>query len=163
MATLANMKYSHDAMVDVIVANPSIKQKELAAMFGRSDAWISVVMASDVFQMKLAERRQEIIDPLMKEEIEARFKMVTRRSLEVLQEKLNSPSSVVDAGLALKAAELGMKGMGIGQPQPVAGQESGGDRISRLAQRLEGLLGPATSPTRAPLVDVVDVPVKRVD
>ena len=154
--TLQNMKYSHDAMVDVIVANPAIKQKELAAMFGRSDAWISVVMASDVFQMKLAERRQEIIDPLMKEEIEARFKMVTRRSLEVLQEKLNAPASSIDGAFAIKAAELGMKGMGIGQPQPV--QAEGGDRISRLASRLEGLLGPAPEPL--PIVDVV---AKRVE
>lgn len=159
---IQSMRYSHDAMVDVIVANPAIKQGELARMFGRSDAWISVIMASDVFQMKLAERRQEIIDPLMKEEIEARFKMVTRRSLEVLQDKLSAPSNSVDSNLALQAAKLGMAGMGIGQPSRDAGQEQSGDRISRLAQRLEGLLGPAAAPTRAPLVDVVDVEAKKV-
>lgn len=161
MTTLHNMKYSHDAMVDVMVANPSIKQKELAAMFGKTDAWISIVIASDVFQLKLAERKAELIDPTIKEEIEARFRVMTRRSLEVLQEKLSQPSSVVDAGLALKAAELGMKGMGIGQERSTVVVESG-DRLGRLAARLEGLLGPRTAPAPLPQVDVVDVQAKPV-
>jgi hypothetical protein len=159
MTQIQSMKYSHDAMVDVMVANPSIRQKELAAMFGRSDAWISIVIASDVFQLKLAERKSELVDPTIKEEIEARFKVMTRRSLEVLQDKLNQPSSVVDAGFALKAAELGMKGMGIGQPQPTVVVD-GGDRIGRLASRLEGLLGPAVKVF--PQVEVVDVPSREV-
>lgn len=161
MTQIQSMKYSHDAMVDVMVANPSIKQKELAQMFGKTDAWISIIIASDVFQLKLAERKSELIDPTIKEEIEARFKVMTRRSLEVLQEKLNQPSSVVDNDFALKAAALGMKGMGIGEPKAPAPVE-GGDRIGRLAARLEGLLGPAAQPQRAPLVDVVDVQARQV-
>lgn len=156
MPEIKKISYTHDAMVDMILARPTISGNELAVIFDRTPAWISIIRASDAFQARLAARRTEVVDPMIQEEIEARFKLVTQRSLEVIQEKLAAPSVAVDPVFALKAAELGMKGMGIGQPRPDAGNGSQEDRLSRLAERLTGLLGSVPRATEPlPAVEVV--------
>src|SRR2546421_725388 len=53
------LRYTHEAMVDMLIAEPWISQNELAARFGFSPSWISTVICSDAFQAKLAERRGE--------------------------------------------------------------------------------------------------------
>lgn len=150
------MKYHHAAMVDALVVNPQLTGNELAKMFGRTPAWISIVRNSDAFQALLARRTDELVDPLIKEEIEARFRTITQKSLERLQEKLEKPASALEDAFVLKAVELGMKSQGIGLPRTeVIVPQGGGDRLDRLADRLVGLLGPRQSPR--PLPDVVEV------
>lgn len=130
---IAKLRYSHEAMVDLIVQNPWISQNDLAAAFGYSPAWISCVLASDAFQTRLAARREEIVDPAIKATIEERFRALVIRSLEVLQTKLSQP--VVNDQVALRAAELGAKALGIGghaAPPPAPP----GDRLQVLAERL---------------------------
>lgn len=111
-AVLAKIRYSHDAMIELIIAEPHISQNALAARFGYSPAWISNIIASDAFQARLAERRDEVINPELRATIEERFRALVRQSLNVLQEKLTQPQ--VDPELALKAAELGTRALGYG-------------------------------------------------
>lgn len=150
------LKYHHQAMVDAMVANPYIQVNELAKIFGRTPSWISIVKNSDAFQALLAKRTEELTDPLIREEIDARFKTITQVSLQRLQEKLEKPASALEDAFVLKAVELGMKSQGIGLPKTeVTVQQGGGDRLDRLADRLVGLLGPRQAPR--PLPDVVEV------
>src|SRR5574341_315788 len=88
-------EYTHEALADLRILNPGMKLTELAAHFGRSPSYLSVLMATDAFQAILARRREKLEEPLLREEIDARFKAVTQRSLEVLQEKLALPSAQV--------------------------------------------------------------------
>lgn len=151
------LKYHHQAMVDAMVANPYIQVNELAKIFGRTPSWISIVKNSDAFQALLAKRTEELTDPLIKEEIEARFRTITQKSLERLQEKLEKPASALEDAFVLKAVELGMKSQGIGLPRTeVTVQQGSGDRLDRLADRLVGLLGPRSLPQR-PAPDIVEV------
>ena len=53
------VKYSHDAMIDLIIASPGIQQNTLAIHFGYTVGWISTIMQSDAFQAKLAARKDE--------------------------------------------------------------------------------------------------------
>ena len=48
-------------------------------------------MASDAWQSAMAARREEIVDPVLKMNLEERFRAVTTRSLERLMEKLDAP------------------------------------------------------------------------
>lgn len=149
-------RYSHEALADAKIANPLISQKELADMFGYSQSYISTLMCSDAFQEIYAKRRGETADPLIKEELEARFKAVTQRSLDVLQRKLELPATQISDALLLKAIELGAKGSNIGgfaAAAPVAPPAApAADRLVELAKRLEAL-----SPRRAPLPEVETV------
>lgn len=154
-------EYSHEALADLRILNPGMKLIELAAHFGRSPAYLSTLMATDAFQAILARRREVLEMPLLREELDARFKAVTQRSLEVLQEKLSLPSAQIPDALILKAVELGAKGANLPgfvaatQPTPVPA----GDRLATLAQRLENLIPQRGSPPPAEVVDVAARPV----
>lgn len=132
---IARVRYTHDAMIDLIIKNPWISQNEIALHFGYSVGWISQIFCSDAFQARLAEKRIEVVNPELRATIEERIKALAVQSLAVLQEKLNRPASAIPDNLALRAAEFGAKALGLGAhsapPAPPAG-----DRLTILADRL---------------------------
>lgn len=133
MGRLKRCNYTHDALIDLIIEHPELDQNELAAAFGYTPGWISNILASDAFQAKMALRREAVIDPDLKATIEERFRALTIRSLQVLQAKLNAPQ--VSDNVALRAAELGAKALGIGgHAAPKIPEDP--DRLARLAERL---------------------------
>lgn len=137
---IQKVRYSHDAMIDRIVANPWVMQKELAAVFGYTEGWVSQVIASDAFQSRLAERKEEIVDPVMRATLEEQFKGLVARSLEILRQKLDRPASQVPDKLALRAVELGAKALGMGVAPPPPPPATGEAHLELLAQRLDKLL-----------------------
>ena len=60
------IRYSHDGMIDMIVAEPWISQNELALRFGYTASWVSTIMTSDAFKAKLELRKDEIVDPVLR-------------------------------------------------------------------------------------------------
>jgi hypothetical protein len=103
--------YTHDAMIDVIIANPAINQSDLAKHFGYTPGWISRIIRSDSFREALAARKDEIVDPAVLQSVEKRFEALVIQSLEVLQDKLAANPT---PDLALKAADLGARALGYG-------------------------------------------------
>lgn len=108
---LERLSYSHDAMIDQIIAEPRITQAALAAKFGYTPAWVSRVIGSDAFQAALAKRRQEITDPFLIATVGERLTGVINQSLDIIADKLHTTQS---ADLALKAADMGLKAAGFG-------------------------------------------------
>lgn len=103
--------YSHDAMIDVIIAEPTISQRALAKRFERSEAWISRIIGSDAFQAALAKRRDDILDPAIVASVDERLNGLVIQSLEIITEKLESSRSV---DVAFKGLEIGTKALGFG-------------------------------------------------
>lgn len=135
MGRLKRISYSHDAMIDLIIEHPELDQNQIAAQFGYTAAWISNILASDAFKSRLSARREQIIDPELKATVKERMEALYIQSMKVLSEKLAKPQ--VSDTLALRAAELGARGMGFGQPQIVAPPtQPGVERLERLAERL---------------------------
>jgi hypothetical protein len=110
-ARVQKVRYSHDAMIDQIIGNPSISQNELSAVFGYTPAWVSRVIGSDAFQARLAERKGELVDPLLVASIEERLRGLAMFSIEKVMEKLEM-NPTMDG--ALKALELSTKALGYG-------------------------------------------------
>jgi hypothetical protein len=135
---IQKIRYTHDAMIDQIVMNPSISQNELAAVFGYTPAWVSLVMSSDAWKERLAARKAELVDPTIVASLNERFEAMVRRSLDVLNEKLAQPASAIPDNLALRAAELGAKALGLGGNAPPPPVPAG--RLEQLAERLVGFL-----------------------
>lgn len=105
------VSYSHDAMIDLIIANPMVGTTEIAAHFGYSPSWVSRVINSDAFQARLAVRKHELIDPTITASIEEKMKAVASKSLDVVMDKLQTLNSF-DQGL--KALEVVSKALGYG-------------------------------------------------
>ena len=143
------VRYTHEAMVDLIVENPWVSQGQLAAHFGYSQAWISTIITSDAFQARLEERRHEVLDPELRLSLQERFRAIVTQSLRVLQEKISKPADQVNDQLVLKTVEIGAKALGLGgnAPQPVLVTSE--ERLSNLAHRLIALRGQSK--------DVIDV------
>ncbi len=149
------IRYTHEAMADLILENPWISQNQLAAHFGYSPAWISTVITSDGFQAFLAARKAELVDPELRLTLEERFRALTTQSLKVLQEKLARPADQVSDQLVLRAAELGAKSLGIGAHAPPPSPPNPAEYLPAVAERLMRLQGrgPAQPVSDATIVD----------
>lgn len=108
---IARVKNPHDAMIDLQLAKPGITQNELAKCLGYTVPWVSRVVNSDAYKARLAQRKQEIVDPILADTIEERFRGVVSQSLEIVANKLEATQS---AELALKALDIGTKALGYG-------------------------------------------------
>lgn len=111
MAELQKLRYSHEAMADLLLAQPMISQGQVAAYFGYSQGWVSQVINSDAFQAYLSTRKAEIVDPVLTASVEERMKSLAMRSLDVLHEKLALEPK---ADTALKSLEITTRALGYG-------------------------------------------------
>lgn len=113
------LRYTHDAMIDLIIAHPEWSQNQIAAHFGYSAAWISQLFCSDAFREKLAARREEIIDPTLRATVEERFQSIARQALDIISSKLAKHPDAVSDRTALRALEVSARALGYGA-RPVA-------------------------------------------
>ncbi len=108
---LKKVRYTHDAMIDQIIANPGVSEIELGELFGYSKQWVSRLMCSDAFQARLALRKEEIVDPKLTASVEERLRGALSLSLDILQEGLETNRNFANA---LKVAELTLKSAAYG-------------------------------------------------
>lgn len=108
---IQRVSYSHDSMIDHIIANPTMSQGEIAKAFGYTESWISRIFCSDAFQARLAERKGDVVDPTLVASVEERVKALAAQSMDVLSRKLEQSSN---PDLALKVFEISSKAIGYG-------------------------------------------------
>jgi len=110
----ARIRYTHQAMADMLIAEPSISQDALAATFGFTPGWVSQVVNSDGFQAYLESRREELIDPSIKLTIDERLRALAVQSTEILADSLALTRS---PDLALQALNTSARALGYGAKQ----------------------------------------------
>lgn len=118
---IQRVKYSHDAMIDLILQRPGISQNEVALYMGYSVGWVSSIMNSDSFQARLAERKTELIDPVIVKNTEERLEVLANQSIDIIQRKLQASEN---PDLAVKALELTTKALGMGARAANIGQQN---------------------------------------
>ena len=87
---LKKLTYTHEAMVDLILQEPTVTYKELAEIFGFSEGWIQRVVSSDAFKARIAERKAALIDPIIAKSLNERLRGVTVRAIDIISDKLSS-------------------------------------------------------------------------
>lgn len=113
-APIVKLRYSHEAMIEILIAEPWISQNELADRFGMSASWISIVLNSDLFQSKLHEKRESVIDPELRASLKVQFQGLLGRSIEILRHKLDGPPDKISDQLALQTAKVAAQSLGMG-------------------------------------------------
>lgn len=103
--------YKASTMIELMIAHPEYTHAQFAGHFGRPPAWFASVLASEVFQEALTPFKDQIADPSLTATMEERFRALAVRSVAVLQDKMNNAS--VDDSTVLKAAEMGIKALGM--------------------------------------------------
>ena len=115
------VKYSHDAMIDLMIEQPFLSQGQVAEYFGYTQAWVSRIINSDAFQARLAVRKQDLIDPTIVASIEEKMRAVASKSLDVVLEKLTTLQSFDQS---VKAFDVVSKALGYGARQQAAVQNN---------------------------------------
>lgn len=105
---IKKVRYTHDAVIDEILVNPSISQNELAKIFGFSAGWMSICINSDAFQERLAERKGMLTDPKIIASINERLDAIARRSLEKIMDRLDNPGANIKTMELVAIAKLGV-------------------------------------------------------
>lgn len=147
---LQKVSYSHEAMIDVIIAEPTITQAELAKKFGRSQGWISVVMGSDAFQAALAKRRDDLTDPFLVATIEERFRGLADQSLQIIAENLEKSRNT---DLALKALDISAKALGFGARGPANGATVQNNFVVQLPPKIDSSAEWAKAHSNGPVIE----------
>jgi len=138
---ITKVSYTHDHMIDRIIADPCITQNELAATYGYTAGWVSQIIASDAFQARLAERSGELVDPTIRATVADRFKGIVLRSLEILREKLDKPAAGIPDNLVLRSVELSSRALGYGaRIEQTNIQVNVGEHLEELGNNLTKLL-----------------------
>lgn len=140
-AGVKKLRYTHEDCVDRIIMSPGISENDLAQVYGVTPNWMSIVINCDAFRAKLAERRQELIDPALLASLNERYGALAAKSVDILLTKLNQPLEKISDKLALEAAQLGAKAMGLGEQRASLGP-SASDHLASIAHRLIDLNRP---------------------
>ena len=106
-----HVPYSHDALIDLMIANPGATRVELAKVFGRSSQWIYSVTNSDGFRARYEARREELVDPEIVASVKERFAAIASQSIDVIAKKLTATEDPV---LAIKTLEVAAKAAAFG-------------------------------------------------
>lgn len=108
------VSHIHECIINEMIADPTRTITELAEIFGYSTSWMSRLTNSDSFQARLAERRQEVMDPSIRARLKDKLETVTIVALDSIQRKLESP----EASAEFAIASLGIVQQGLGLVKP---------------------------------------------
>lgn len=108
---ISRVRYTHDAMADLLIQNPTVTNAELAKHFGYTEPWVSRILNSDAFQQRLAERKNDLIDPTIVRNIEHKLKALTDTAIDVVHDAL---ARTRNPDMAFKALDMGTRALSYG-------------------------------------------------
>lgn len=103
--------YTHDALIDAMIANPSATRAELGQLFGYSGQWVWAVTNSDGFQARYEARREALVNPEIVASVKERFAALAAQSMDVIADRLTATRDPV---LAIKTLEVAAKAAAFG-------------------------------------------------
>lgn len=108
---IQKVSIKHEAIMDYLIANPHHKLGIVAEHFGVSQAWLSVIINSDVFKVKLKEKNEEVfaqtIIPLRE-----RVVGIAHVGVEKLGEALHHASPITDRAFIADTTDSILKNLG---------------------------------------------------
>lgn len=107
---IKKVSHIHECIINEMLLNPQITSKELCEQFGYSPSWMSRLMNSDSFEARLAERRRELVDPILAARLNDKLKAAVVQSVDHIQRQLNAGDN---ASLALQSLGVFAEAAGV--------------------------------------------------
>lgn len=98
-SVIKKVSYTHEDIMNVLIANPFATLAEIAAITGYSVPWLSQLINSDIFRAQFNEKRGEVFVAIM-QDVPAKLNALAHRSIDRLAEKLevaSDPDFILDA------------------------------------------------------------------
>lgn len=140
-------RFWYDHVIDWMLANPEGNLKQCAEAVGRHPNTIRMIVASDMFKARWAERRGEL-NGMYNDAILLKTSRVAMQALDVLSERLESNPRGIPAATVADIASKSMEALGFGAPkvgQPLPHQEVhvhvGGDVLAQARDRMRVIEG----------------------
>jgi hypothetical protein len=107
---LQNLSHLHEAIINWMLVNPARPLRECAKYFGYSQAWLSIIIHSGLFQARLKERQDEIFNQTVVP-LADKLNAAAHIAVEKLTEKLESSE---DPKFILEGAKTALASLGFG-------------------------------------------------
>lgn len=115
---IRKVSITHDNIIDFVIARPSVTYREIAAAFDYTPEGIGIICRSDSFKARLEVRKEELVDPIIRQSVEERLVGLAHASIDILQRKLatsDDPKLALAAlDAATKANQYGARGASVG-------------------------------------------------
>jgi len=113
----------HDAIMDALIVHPERKLGEIAVMFGVSQAWLSVIIHSDAFQIQFKAKQKDTFNQTV---VPLREKLigVAHLAVDKLGDVLENASTTSDKEFIADTTDSILKNLGYSPksvPPPLAG------------------------------------------
>jgi hypothetical protein len=84
-----HLRARHESVLNAVLANPSYTQREIAAMLGYTEVWVSRIMGNDLFKAKLRKLTREQQEKIQERVRDKLFK-ATEACLDLTQKRLDT-------------------------------------------------------------------------
>lgn len=110
-----SFRWWYDAIIDWMLANPGKTQVECAKHFGKAPNTIHMIVTSDLFRARFAQRRAEV-NAELRDQIVDKTARVASKALDVIHERLVDNPASVPLSLANDIMGKTLDRLGFGQP-----------------------------------------------
>lgn len=84
------LTFAQEAMVDLVLQDPSVTSDELAEIFNSTRIAINKVINGQKFRDRVDERKFQLIDPAISKNLNERIRSVTIKTLDLVNERLDT-------------------------------------------------------------------------
>lgn len=155
---LSHINERHEAMINYMITHPGYCHGDLSEEFGYSRSHVSIILRSEVFRARVLERTQELVDPVLRANVQEQLRVLLDRSVDILMQKLDKPSDEVPDQLVLRTLELSTRALGLGNKDEVSVRVDVHHHLEDLGNRLVGLLQRKKLESLSGSSSVIDVP-----
>jgi len=103
-AQIAEMSFSHHAIIDWMLSNPDALLADCAKAFNYTQPWLSTIIHSDAFKAEFSRRRAQL-DEHIAHGIHAKMAAVSKKALDLLEDYLSGNDEDRDPRLVLDIAD----------------------------------------------------------
>jgi hypothetical protein len=109
-ASIQKVSIKHEAIMDFLILNPTMKMAEVAAHFGVTFPWLSTIVHSHAFQDLLRKKQDELFDCAVVQEVGGKLEAAAQVTLDAYLEKV--PTLTADQLISSSDKLLGRLGYG---------------------------------------------------
>lgn len=99
MAAIQRISHTHEMVINWLVLNPEKSLRECADHFGYTQPWLSTLIHSDIFQVRLRERQEQVATRVTAS-IPEKLRAITDIALDKLADQIaksEDPDFILDA------------------------------------------------------------------